>query len=213
MPITGPEAAHAAFGRARALDRLDAAAAELHHRGLVAVALDRALDERADHPVFHRDEAGRAHHVGLLQAQLAAALVVALIAEGDPAQLGLARALGHDRPESEAIAKLLQHEARKHGLHRERHAVAVVVPDVGERTVAQALTVDRDLGRAQRLRARVDVAAAVVGHLGIADVVPAPRAHLDAALHGEAVHLHHAVEGLQDRGAAGGLHVLHVPRP
>src|SRR5688572_8432493 len=107
MAIPSPETADTAFGSARALNRVDAAAAEDHDRGLVFISLDRALDERADHAVLHRDEARRAHHVRLLEAQRAAALVVVLVAEGNPAELGLPRALGHHGAHGEAVPELL----------------------------------------------------------------------------------------------------------
>src|SRR5689334_15844417 len=103
LAIRLPEAAYRRLADA-ALLRPGAAAAHLDDRLLVAGAADPALHEAGRGAVLHRDEAGRTDQVGLAQPQLGQRLVVGLVAEAGPGQLGALEPLRHHAPHREAVA-------------------------------------------------------------------------------------------------------------
>src|SRR5918995_4487704 len=88
-PICLPEAAHRGFGGARRL-AIRRAAAHLDDRDLLAGRRGAALHETADAAILHRDEAGRADQVLLLQAPPVHFRRVVLEAEVGPHQVHLA---------------------------------------------------------------------------------------------------------------------------
>src|SRR5262245_59224950 len=83
-----PETAYRGLGGARLL-ALGGAAAHLDHRHLVGGSRRAALHEVADAAVFHRDEAGRADQVLLLEPPAIHFRRVALEAEVGPHQVHL----------------------------------------------------------------------------------------------------------------------------
>ena len=163
-----------------------------------------------DAAVLHRDVAGGADQVGLLEA--AAPHVGGVVGEAEvgPVQLHAPHALRHHLPHRQAVVDLLEHEAGEHGEDLQLDAVAPLVHRVEQARVGQAIAV---LLGADALLA-VGGAGAVVGPVdGVARVVAAVRAHQDAAPLGEARDPEGPEEGVEQARVVGVLDVLHVELP
>src|SRR3974377_1511783 len=109
-----PHAAHRSLADL-ALARADAAAAHLHDPEQIRRAERCALDETWGGPILHRNVACRADEVGLPQPHLGQLWAVVLKSEGRPNEPRPLQTLGDDPAHGQAIADLLQHEARKYG--------------------------------------------------------------------------------------------------